>query len=63
MNRDQAVKFLNAMNRAQAHLPPLVWDPIAESDVVRAVLSIANGVATCEFKPTAVDGNTEMRAS
>jgi hypothetical protein len=61
MNKDQAVKFLNALNRSQAHLPPLIWDPIAECEVVRAVLAIANGAATCEFKPAAVDsGNGSL---
>jgi hypothetical protein len=55
MNKDQAVKFLNAVNRAQSYLPPIIWDPIAESDVVRMVLNIANNAATCEFRPTAVE--------
>jgi hypothetical protein len=62
MNKDQAMKFLTAVNRAQAHLPPMIWEPIADSDVVRMVLTIANGVATCEFKPAAIESDRESRA-
>jgi hypothetical protein len=62
MNRDQAAKFLAALNRAQAHLPPLIWEPIAESDVARMLVAIANGLSVCEFKPAAVDDEAITRA-
>lgn len=55
MNRDQAAKFLAALNRAQPHLPPLIWDPIADSAVIQMILTVANGMTTCEFKP-AIEG-------
>lgn len=50
MTREQALAFLGAFNAMQPYVPPINFMGAAQSDVMRIILAVANGQATCEVK-------------
>lgn len=51
MNQEQARKFILAWNRVAYDVAPSRAESIADSEVMHALLAIANGTVVCELKP------------
>lgn len=48
MTRQQAIDFIAAVNSAQPFVPPIVFGGIANSDVAKLAIMVANGSTVCE---------------
>ena len=42
MNKQQAIKFINAVNAAQQFIPPVLFNSIVGTDAVKMMLGIGN---------------------
>jgi hypothetical protein len=51
MNKDQAIAFINALNALELYVAPILFRSVAQSDVCRIVMSVANGLVVCECRP------------
>lgn len=53
MMKEQAAAFICAFNAMHPYVPPILFSPVAESEAMRIILAIANGMASADIKPVA----------
>lgn len=59
MNREQVAQYIMALNDLAKYVPPIVWAPIANSPVMQALLSAANGQVELTTTPIPVKGGND----
>ena len=55
MNREQAIAFINAINRLQPHVAPLMFEALVNNPICHTVIAVANGML--ELVPKAPSSN------
>lgn len=51
MTMEQAAAFIRAFNATHPYVPPILFAPLADSDVLKLVLAVANGNITLNIAP------------
>jgi hypothetical protein len=62
MNQQQALAFIQAVNTMQPYVPPLIFSAVINSDVARALATIANNQAVCEVKTVRGDVESSVQS-
>lgn len=63
MNQQQAIEFIQSLNAIQDDIAPKMFNRIANSQVGRMVLAVAQGQAVCEIKAAPPPPQTAPAAS